>query len=164
RRSALDDERVARRAAERSPGRRRLPARRVDRRRVVARGDALTRGFRGPGRLCRMGPPERARGAPVNRPPFREGLTQLGDKVYAYLQPDGGLGLSNAGLVASRGASSTGALLVDTFFDLAHTQRLLDAIARQVGAPIRRVLNTHANGDHCWGNQLVRDAEIIGHR
>jgi glyoxylase-like metal-dependent hydrolase (beta-lactamase superfamily II) len=33
-----------------------------------------------------------------------------------------------------------------------------------VGAPIRRVVNTHYNGDHCWGNQLVRDAEIIAHR
>src|SRR5262249_24378608 len=86
------------------------------------------------------------------------------DKVYAYLQPDGGLGLSNAGLVASRGTASSGALLIDTFFDLAHTRRLLDAIAHQVGAPIRRVLNTHANGDHCWGNQLVRGAEIMGHR
>ena len=25
------------------------------------------------------------------------------------------------------------------------------------------VVNTHANGDHCWGNQLVRDAEIVAH-
>ncbi|MCA9686950.1 MAG: MBL fold metallo-hydrolase, partial [Myxococcales bacterium] len=26
------------------------------------------------------------------------------------------------------------------------------------------VVNTHANGDHCWGNQEVRDAEIIASR
>ena len=25
-------------------------------------------------------------------------------------------------------------------------------------------MNTHSNGDHCWGNQLFPDAEIIGHR
>ena len=25
-------------------------------------------------------------------------------------------------------------------------------------------MNTHENGDHCWGNQLFVDAEIIGHR
>src|SRR5262249_56730586 len=27
-----------------------------------------------------------------------------------------------------------------------------------------RVVNTHRNGDHCWGNQLFANAEIIGHR
>jgi len=27
-----------------------------------------------------------------------------------------------------------------------------------------RVVNTHHNGDHTWGNQLFPDAEIIGHR
>ena len=26
------------------------------------------------------------------------------------------------------------------------------------------MFNTHHNGDHCWGNQLFADAEIIGHR
>ncbi|HZR79489.1 MAG TPA: MBL fold metallo-hydrolase [Candidatus Binatia bacterium] len=103
----------------------------------------------------------------TRRPEFREGLTQIANGVYAYLQPDGGLGLSNAGLVAPRspaGGDGRGALLVDTFFDLPHTQRLLDAVAREVRTPIGRVLNTHYNGDHCWGNQLVRGAEIIGHR
>ena len=101
------------------------------------------------------------------RPEFREGLTQIAGQVYAYLQPDGGLGLSNAGLIAPRdpkNAGAAGSLLVDTLFDLAHTQRMLDAIARDVGAPIRKLVNTHYNGDHCFGNQLVRDAEIIAHR
>src|SRR5262249_45930603 len=55
-------------------------------------------------------------------------------------------------------------LVVDTFWDLPHTQRLIDTYARVTPGPIRRVVNTHANGDHCWGNQLFRDAEIIGHR
>ena len=33
-------------------------------------------------------------------------------------------------------------------------------------APARRLVNTHHNGDHCWGNQLFAEAgtEIIGHR
>src|SRR5439155_37298 len=30
--------------------------------------------------------------------------------------------------------------------------------------PAHRVVNTHHNGDHCWGNQLFARAEIIGHR
>ena len=96
----------------------------------------------------------------MKRPPFQPGLAQLTDKVFTYLQPDGGLGLSNAGLVGS----GRDALLIDTFFDLPHTQRMLDDIARRVTSDIGRVVNTHHNGDHCWGNQLVAGAEIIGHR
>lgn len=101
----------------------------------------------------------------TRRPEHRFGLAQLDSRVWAYQQP-GGLGMSNAGLVTprARGESGVGALLVDTLFDLPHTQKMLDAMAREVGTPIRRVVNTHYNGDHCWGNQLVRDAEIIGHR
>jgi len=93
-------------------------------------------------------------------PAFETGLAPLADGVFAYLQPDGGLGLSNAGLVGRSGD----ALIVDTLFDLGHTRRMLDAIARRVPGTIGRVVNTHHNGDHCWGNQLLPGAEIIGHR
>lgn len=82
----------------------------------------------------------------------------LGDGCMAYVQPDGGWGWSNAGLVIGDGAS----LLVDTLFDLKLTRTMLDSFAPFVRtAPIRSLVNTHANGDHCYGNQLVQDAEII---
>ena len=45
---------------------------------------------------------------------YNRGLHELGDGLYAYLQPDGGWGWSNAGLVTSAGES----LLIDTLFDL----------------------------------------------
>lgn len=90
--------------------------------------------------------------------PYTKGLHELGDACYAYLQPDGSWGWSNAGLVVGDGAS----LLVDTLFDLVLTQQMLDSMAAVTRvAPIGSVLNTHANGDHCYGNQLVADAEII---
>lgn len=88
------------------------------------------------------------------------GLTKLTDRAYAYLQQDKGLGWSNAGLIAGTDES----LLVDTLFDLSLTRRMLDEISRRVGKPIRRLVNTHHNGDHCWGNQLVEGADIIAHR
>ncbi len=76
----------------------------------------------------------------------------------AYVQSDGSWGWSNAGLVLGDGSS----LLVDTLFDLRLTQRMLDAFQPFVRtAPIRSLVNTHANGDHCYGNQLVKDADII---
>lgn len=85
-------------------------------------------------------------------------LTEVGDGCLAYLQGDGGWGWSNAGLVVGDGTS----LLVDTLFDLKLTQRMLDSMADHTrAAPIATVVNTHANGDHCFGNQLVGDAQIV---
>ena len=90
--------------------------------------------------------------------PFTLGLHETGEGTYAYLQPDGGWGYSNAGLVVGDGAS----LLVDTLFDLRLTETMLASMSSITKlAPIAQLVNTHANGDHCYGNQLVRDAEII---
>ena len=89
---------------------------------------------------------------------YTKGLHELGDGLHAYLQPDGGWGYSNAGLVSGDGVS----LLVDTLFDLRLTREMLDAMAPIVSTkPISTVVNTHANGDHCYGNRLVTGAEII---
>ena len=89
---------------------------------------------------------------------FDHGLAEIGDGLWAYLQPDGGWGWSNAGLVAGEDRS----LLVDTLFDLPLTRSMLDSMdAITTTRPIRTLVNTHANGDHCFGNQLVADAEIV---
>jgi glyoxylase-like metal-dependent hydrolase (beta-lactamase superfamily II) len=88
-------------------------------------------------------------------------LVAVGPDLFACLQPDDGLGASNSGLIARDGG-----FVVDTFWDLPRTRRLVELYATRLDAPARRVLNTHHNGDHCWGNQLFADAgaEIIGHR
>ncbi|HIG25214.1 MAG TPA: MBL fold metallo-hydrolase [Acidimicrobiia bacterium] len=87
--------------------------------------------------------------------PYSQGLHEVADGVFAYLQPDGGWGWSNAGLLATEWSS----LLVDTLFDLNLTRDMLDAMAAvTAGSPIDTVVNTHANGDHCYGNSLLSDA------
>jgi glyoxylase-like metal-dependent hydrolase (beta-lactamase superfamily II) len=90
---------------------------------------------------------------------YVKGLQEVGDGLYAYLQPDGGWGWSNAGLVVD--GDST--LLVDTLFDLNLTDQMLRAMRDAVPAAARidTLVNTHANGDHCYGNQLVAGARII---
>jgi glyoxylase-like metal-dependent hydrolase (beta-lactamase superfamily II) len=95
----------------------------------------------------------------VNVPSYERGLVRLSERTYAFLQPDGSGGWANAGLVV--GADE--AVLVDTFFDLKNTRALLEAVAGAVDRPVRTLVNTHHNGDHCWGNQLVPDATIVGH-
>ena len=81
----------------------------------------------------------------------------LSDSTWAWLQPNGEWGESNAGLVAGEGE----ALLVDTLWDTALTGRMLTAFRRASGAPIRTLVNTHSDGDHVWGNQLVPEASIV---
>ncbi len=93
---------------------------------------------------------------------YRKGLHEVGNGVYAYLQPDGSWGWSNAGLVVDGDAS----LLVDTLFDLKLTREMLETMRKAIPAANRigTVINTHANGDHCYGNELVADSEIISSR
>ena len=89
---------------------------------------------------------------------YTKGLHELGDGLYAYLQPDGGWGWSNAGLVTAGGTS----LLIDTLYDLRLTREMLDAMAPVTADhPIDAAMNTHANPDHCFGNELLpQSAEI----
>jgi len=94
---------------------------------------------------------------PFPKARYEAGVAGLGRGSFAYMQPDGGWGLSNAGLVPDGGE----ALLVDTLFDFPHTRAMLDAFARTTPAKIRTLVNTHHNGDHCYGNALVDGAEII---
>jgi cyclase len=90
---------------------------------------------------------------------YRHGLQEIGDGLYAYLQPDGSWGWSNAGLIADGGQT----LLVDTLYDRALTERMLGEMRRAVPAAARidTLVNTHANGDHCYGNSLVQGARIV---
>ncbi len=93
---------------------------------------------------------------------YTKGLHQIGNGAYAWLQPDGGWGWSNSGLVVSDGE----ALVVDTLFDVPLTQDMLTAYADATpdAKMINKVINTHHNGDHCNGNCCCPDAEIIAHK
>ena len=93
---------------------------------------------------------------------FSKGLHDLGGGNWAYLQPDGSWGWSNAGLIVDGEES----LLVDTLFDLPLTATMLRTMRDAVPAAKRidTLVNTHANGDHTFGNQLVDGARIVTSR
>src|SRR3954462_13034469 len=89
---------------------------------------------------------------------FPAGLTEVAPGVHAWMQPNGAWGESNAGLVVGDSAS----LLIDTLWDLPLTRRMLAAMRPLVAdAPIRMLVNTHGDGDHWWGNELVEAPEIV---
>ncbi|MDQ1129605.1 MBL fold metallo-hydrolase [Microbacterium sp. SORGH_AS_0888] len=86
-------------------------------------------------------------------------LHPLTDRVWAYIQPDGGWMINNMGLIEGEGGA--------TSVDLTSTERRTRdylAAARAVASPIRRIVLTHSHPDHCNGTSLVPDAEIIAHR
>jgi glyoxylase-like metal-dependent hydrolase (beta-lactamase superfamily II) len=83
---------------------------------------------------------------------YTKGLHEVADRVWAWLAPDGSWGWSNAGIIEGDRAS----FLVDTLFDLPLTTEMLASMSEITGrSPITDALNTHANGDHCFGNQLL---------
>jgi cyclase len=90
-------------------------------------------------------------------PRYDRGFQRVGEDTWAWLQPNGGLGESNAGLVAS----GEHVLLVDTLWDLTLTRRLLEEARALVDATPEIVVNTHSDGDHVWGNQLLAGARIV---
>lgn len=87
-------------------------------------------------------------------------LQDLGNGLYAYVQGDGSWGWSNSGLITAGDES----LMIDTLFTGRLTEDLLKAYRRATPAAdsIDLLVNTHANGDHTFGNHLVSGARIIG--
>ena len=85
---------------------------------------------------------------------YTKGLHDLGHGAYAYLQPDGGWGWSNAGLIVD----GDEALLVDTLFDVPLTREMLATMKQaepKAASNIKTLINTHHNGDHCNGNEVI---------
>jgi cyclase len=92
---------------------------------------------------------------------YARGIYGLGQHLYAFLSPNGSWYETNTGLIIGNDES----LLVDTLLDLPHTDTMLALMQPLTETcPIHYVVNTHADCDHCWGNELVAQAEIISSR
>ena len=94
---------------------------------------------------------------------YAKGPYDLGHDCHSWLLPEGRWGESNTGLVRGSGSS----LLIDTLYDLPHTAEMLAAYKPLLqGHPIRTLVNTHSDGDHWFGNQLVAGpgVEIVATR
>lgn len=93
---------------------------------------------------------------------YTKGLHEIGAGLYAYLLPNGSWGWSNAGLITSGDQS----MLVDTLMTLGLTREMLETMRRQVPAAqaFDTLVNSHADPDHVWGNQLLGNAQIVATR
>jgi cyclase len=87
-------------------------------------------------------------------------MVEVAAGVYAYLQPDGGWCLNNAGVIRS----GCQVAIVDTAATEKRARLLRDQVARIEPTPPRYVINTHFHGDHTFGNYLFPEAAVIAQR
>lgn len=89
-------------------------------------------------------------------------LSEVSPGILAYIQPDGGWMVNNAGAVLG----PEGTVLVDTSSTQRRTGAFLQAVvAAAPDRPLRTLINTHHHGDHTYGNCFVgAGTTIVGHR
>src|SRR5690242_5987419 len=97
-----------------------------------------------PGTVLRGGPPQ---------------LAEVGDGLFAYVQPDGSWMINNTGFVVG----PDGVTSIDTCGTELRTRVFLDTVARVTPQPVRTLLNTHSHPDHTTGNGLLPTATIVAH-
>jgi glyoxylase-like metal-dependent hydrolase (beta-lactamase superfamily II) len=86
-------------------------------------------------------------------------LQQVSDNCYAVLCGKNRVCDANSGLI-NRG----GGMVVDTQSDLAHARMMIELFSKVWKGMPKYVAITHEDGDHVWGNQLFKGAEIIAHK
>jgi cyclase len=86
-------------------------------------------------------------------------LEQVSEHCFAVLNENNLVCDANSGLI-NRG----GGVVIDTQSDLAHAREMIDLFGGVWPSMAKRVVNTHEDLDHVFGNQLFDGAEIIGHR
>ncbi len=92
-----------------------------------------------------------------SRAPEAAALTALAEDVHAFVQPDGGWCLNNAGLVTGGGRG----VLIDTAATRTRAERLRQAVERVLPGGPDLVVNTHFHGDHHFGNCLFAPAATV---
>jgi len=86
-------------------------------------------------------------------------LKQVSDNCLAVVNEKNRVCDANSGLI-----NLGGGVVIDTQADLGHARQMIELFSKAWPAMPRRVVNTHEDADHVWGNQLFEGAEIIAHR
>jgi cyclase len=86
-------------------------------------------------------------------------MKQVSDNCFAVLIEKNRVCDANSGLI-----NLGGGVVIDTQSDLPHASQMIEMFSKVWPAMPQRVINTHEDADHVWGNQLFEGAEIIAHR
>ena len=86
-------------------------------------------------------------------------MEQVSTNCYAVLNEKNLVCDANSGLI-----NLGGGVVVDTQSDLPHGRQMIKLFGKVWPGMPKRVINTHEDADHVWGNQPFEGAEIIAHR
>jgi len=86
-------------------------------------------------------------------------MEQVSANCFAVLNEKNLVCDANSGLI-----NLGGGVVIDTQSDLPHGREMIKLFGKVWPGMPKRVINTHEDGDHVWGNQLFEGAEIIAHR
>jgi cyclase len=84
-------------------------------------------------------------------------LQALADGIYAWIQPGGESGVSNAGVVVD----DDGLTVIDTLMVRSQWEPFARAVER-LDRPVRRLVLTHAHIDHVGGSRAFANAMVLG--
>src|SRR5436190_14780191 len=84
-------------------------------------------------------------------------LDEIADGVWAWIQPGGESGVSNAGVVRD----DDGLTVIDTLMVRSQWEPFAAAVTK-LGGPIRRIVLTHAHVDHVGGTKAFPNAAVLG--
>ncbi len=82
-------------------------------------------------------------------------LQQVSANCYAVINEKNLVCDANSGLI-----NLGGGVVIDTQSDLPHGRKMIELFGKVWPGMPKRVINTHEDGDHVWGNQLFEGAEI----
>ena len=86
-------------------------------------------------------------------------MQQVSNNCFAVLCEKNRVCDANSGLI-----NRAGGVVIDTQSDLPHAREMIKLFGKVWRGMPTRIINTHEDGDHVWGNQLFEGAEIIAHR
>ncbi|MEV8441856.1 MBL fold metallo-hydrolase [Actinosynnema sp. NPDC051121] len=87
-------------------------------------------------------------------------VVEVADGVFAYVQPDGGWCVNNAGIIV--GTERT--VVVDTAATVRRATLLKESVDSLSAGREITLVNTHHHGDHCFGNCVFpAGVPVVGH-
>jgi cyclase len=84
---------------------------------------------------------------------------EVAPNIHAYLQPDGGWFVNNAGFLIT----ADSVIVIDSAATEARTARMRAVLSELSGKPVSTLINTHWHTDHTNGNYQFRGATIVAH-